>query len=274
MSQWAVPRSCLCYSRDPCAQVYTFARFNGRKVDINFISAIIRLDHKYELKGLYEEAVNYLTSFYTTSFDMWVDNRNAVYWRPDPAHAIRAINLARLTNTPSILPTAFYTCATLGPDLVHGFLMSDSDLFRERLTPDDLRLCLELKARLAAENARAAFLLFRFPGTQVCQNTSSQGYCAEVWRRILEQAGVANEKVPHPVASERALDSWVADADCVPATMVVPTPGNVMLVPTFPQRTLCAGCRNHLQVRDREVRRQVWSRLPELIGLTIENWDA
>ena len=41
-----------------------------------------------------------------------------------------------------------------------------------------------------------------------------------------------------------------------------------------PQRSLCKGCKGHLQVRDREVRRQIWKRLPEFVGLTIENWDT
>ncbi|KAI1791592.1 hypothetical protein LXA43DRAFT_422413 [Ganoderma leucocontextum] len=252
----------------------TNLKFNGRKVDIAFISAVIRLDHKYELKGLHKKALNYLTTYYTTSFDAWVDGRHAAYWQPDPIHAICAISLARLTNTPSILPAAFYVCAALGPDLVRGLSLEAGDGFAERLAPEDMRLCLEMKAHLVAENTRAAFLLFRFPGTQICQRTYGQGTCAEVWRRMLEQAGVY--RVPHPIASERVMDSWVGNADCLPTTMLTvgPTPGSVVHMPSYTQRTLCKGCRNHLQVRDQEVRRQIWRRLPEFVGLTIENWDV
>ena len=240
-------------------------------MDISFISAIIRLDHKYELKGMYEQAMNYLTTYYTTNFDTWVDGRNAAQWQPDPVHAIGAINLARLTNTTSILPLAFYICATLGPDLVRGFIRADGSV--ERLSADDLRLCLEMKARLAAENAHAAFLLLR-PAAQHCSNASGHMYCAELWRKILEHAGLS--KAPHPVASERALDSWLENADCLPAP-APPGPGvtfSMYMSSYSPQRSLCKGCKGHLQVRDREVRRQIWKRLPEFVGLTIENWDT
>ncbi|KAI1791600.1 hypothetical protein LXA43DRAFT_889084 [Ganoderma leucocontextum] len=244
-------------------------KFSGKKVDIAFISAIIRLDHKYELKGVYNQAMGYLTTYYTTSFDAWVDGRNSVPWKPEPVHAIRAINLARLTNATSILPAAFYICATRGPDILHGFPHGDADADGstgvERLTPADLRLCLEMKVRLADENAHTAFLLFRPPDdAQVCSN--SLRYCADVWRKLLEHAGLS--KAPHPVASERALDSWMENADCLPRW---PLEG---AYDPAARRTLCGGCVAHLQARDRELRRQVWGRLPELLGLTIENWDA
>ena len=240
-----------------CTHPRAHARFKARSVDIAFISAILRLDHKYELKGLFEEALSYLTTYYTTSFDEWNSGGHARLWRPDATHAIRAINLARLANTPSVLPTAFYICATLGPDLAHGFSFKDgANEHVERLAPEDLRLVLEMKAHLATENARAAFQLLRSPGTQGC--------CAGAWRQILEHAALDLGKAPHPIASERALDGWVANADCLAGNS-----GNV-----GSPRRLCWECRNHLLDRDREVRRQIWRRLPGFVGLTIESWDA
>ncbi|PIL26446.1 hypothetical protein GSI_12204 [Ganoderma sinense ZZ0214-1] len=243
----------------------------GQKINISFISAIIRLDHKYELKGVYDQAMSYLTTYYITNFGAWVDGRNAAQWQPDPIHAIGAINLARLTNTPSVLPFAFYICATLGPDLARGFVRPDGSV--ERLTPDDMRICLEVKARLATENTHTAFLLFRL-APQHCSHATGSTYCADVWRKILEHAGLS--KAPHPVASERALDSWLGNADCLPAPAPL-GPGvsfSAYMASYSPQRTLCKGCRGHLEVRDRELRRQIWRRLPEFVGLTIENWDT
>ncbi|KAI1791593.1 hypothetical protein LXA43DRAFT_888909 [Ganoderma leucocontextum] len=254
-------------------------RRKGR-VDIAIISAgIIRLDHKYQLKGLYEEALSYLTTYYTaTSFDAWVDGHNAAQWQPDAIwHAIRAINLARLTNTVIILPTAFYICATLGPDLrvLRGSTLEDGST--EQLTLEDMHLVLEMKARLAVENARTAFLLFRPPDVQVCGPTlSRKAKCGEVRRRLLEHAGLS--KAPHPVASERALDSWVTNADSLPVFAPTPGPlGSVALVPGvgwYQPCRLCEACRNHFQARDRELRREVWRRLPEFLGLTVEGWDT
>lgn len=61
-------------------------------------ASIIRLSHKYGFKGLYDKAMGYLTTYYTTSFDAWADRHNATQWRPESrVHAITAINLAWLT---------------------------------------------------------------------------------------------------------------------------------------------------------------------------------
>ncbi|KAI1791598.1 hypothetical protein LXA43DRAFT_889101 [Ganoderma leucocontextum] len=222
-----------------------FYSFNVTKVDITFVSAIIRLGNKYQLKGLCDQAIGYLTTYYTTSFDAWVDGRNAAQWQPDPVHAITAINLARLTDTEAILPLAFYICATLGPDLVRGSLLEDGST--EQLTPEDMRLVLEMKVRLAAENAHTAFLLFQ-------------------------------PRAPHSVASERALDGWVANADSLPVISPTPMAGFPVIYILgrgyFADRRLCKACWNHFEARDRELRRQVWGKLPEFLGLTIEGWDA
>ena len=278
---------CVFFCHHPALGSNFHPRFGTeQKVDIAFISAIIRLDHKYELKGLHDRAMSYLTTYYTSNFDAWVDGRNAAQWQPDPVHAIGAINLARLTNTTSILPLAFYICATLGSDLARGFTHSDGSV--ERLTHEDMCLCLEMKARLAAENAHTAFLLFRpAPAPRHCSNSAEGMYCADLWRKLLEQAGLG--KAPHPVASERALDSWLANADCSPASTCTgtsaSTPGpphpfgppasfSTYMFSYSPPRTLCKGCRSHLEVRDRELRRQIWRKLPEFVGLTIENWDT
>lgn len=237
-------------------------------MDIEFISAIIRLDHKYELKGLYEQAMEYLTTYYTTNFDDWVQGLNAE-WRPEPIHAIGAINLAHLTGTDSILPLAYYICATLGPDLPLGYARQDGTM--ERLTPEDLSVCLRLKARLATENVHSAFALLRYPGQQHCSNSQAYQSCSDLFRRLLEHVGLS--RGGHAVASDRALDSWMDAID----SYTPPSPQHAnayMVMYTTQSRQLCKGCRAYVQNRDRELRRQIWRRLPEYVELTIENWDA
>ena len=249
-------------------------RFTSLKVDIASISAIIRLDHKYELKGLYDEALRYLTTYYTTNFDTWADGTNAIEWHPEPIHAIAAINLGRLTNTTSILPLAFYICATLGPEVARGFHRGDGSW--ETLSPDDLYLCLQMKERLVAENAHSAFVLLRPQGQQHCSNAHGYQMCAEVTRKILDQAGLS--KGPRALSSDRALDSWIVTVDSYspPPAPAPPTLGPYVSVMMYAQqaRAVCKGCRSHMQTRDRELRRNIWRKLPEFIGLTVDNWDA
>ena len=241
------------------------------------ISSTIRLGHKYALEDLYDQAMGYLTTCYPTSFDVWTENGNS-QWQPDSIHAIRAINLARLTNTISVLPAAFYVCATLGPDIAHGLPLEDGST--EQLTPEDMHLLLDMKARLLTENTRTAFLLFQPPRNPLCTMDSfTKGMCRRAWHKLLEQAGLSEPTVPsHTIASSSALDSWVPNVDCLPTFAPTPPPSG----PTFqitgkgwyhPTR-LCKQCRDYLGVRDRELRREVWRKLPVFLGLTIEGWDA
>ena len=235
-------------------------------MDITLISAIVRLDHKYELTGLYDQVMNYLTSYYTTSFDAWTNYKRTLSWSPEPIHAICAINIARLTNTTSILPAAFYMCATLGPDIALGAPLEDGST--EHLTPEDMHLVFELKTRLAAENARAAFFLFQARTAQACSGNVWRGNCTTAWNELLERAG--EPEAPHPIASERALDSWMWNTEWPRVPLIERFEGRA------PERhpSLCNGCMDRLRARERGMRREVWRKLPKFIGLTIENWDA
>ena len=263
-------------------------------MNINFISAIIHLDDKYELKGLYDWAMGYLTKFYTTSFDTWTDVSHTLEWCPEPKQAIMAVKLARDTGTLSILPTALYVCATLGPDIALGLEHDDGTC--EYLAPEDLHLCLALKNFLVAANSECAFALFRQTthtpsSTQPCH---TPGVCSDLLRRVFEQA--CTNKGPRTLSSGRALESWLDALDALPAPapmqthMVMPPPmppmmmgpGNGMTgfngvyyyMPSPPAPPLCTNCRAQLEKRDWELRRQVWRKLPGWIGLNIENWDA
>ncbi|KAI0742371.1 hypothetical protein C8Q80DRAFT_1238079 [Daedaleopsis nitida] len=265
--------------------------FSTRKVDMASISAIIRIDHKYELKGLYDQAMSYLTTYYTSSFDEWHQGRNTFEWRPEPTQAIGAINLARLTNTPSILPLAFYICATLGPDIARGYLREDGTV--EYLSHEDLYHCLRLKEKLVAENVRAAYFVLQYARSSCTHPNAAQGLspCGDLLRQIAEQARLAN--APHPLSSDRALDSWDANIDHYTASQASAQQAQVQFVHHPHQgafafalnnmnmnmnvqrpRVVCQGCRDRVRQRDVEVRRQVWQKLPEFLGLTIDNWSA
>ncbi|KAM5539621.1 hypothetical protein V8D89_006730 [Ganoderma adspersum] len=62
--------------------------------------------------------------------------------------AVNLTVLARLTDTPSILPGAFYACTGLFPgELLRGLLHADRTV--EYLSTDDLQRCLEGRRTLA-----------------------------------------------------------------------------------------------------------------------------
>ena len=254
------------------------------------ISAILRLGHKYELQGLYDQAMDYLTTYYTISFDAWADGLNTAQWQPDPVDAITAINLARLTNTTSILPSAFYICANLEHAVLRKAHLGDGPT--GRLTEDDYSLVLEIKACLILENVQTArlFLFHLPPGAQVCSNRWGHRRCVAVWSKAYGVEWLRDRTVPHPVGCARALGSWAANVDSLPLSVAAqaarPSRSGFLQIFQFvdedwwwrrwwrsDDNTLCRGCRDYLEARDREVRRKTWRKLPEFVRLTIEDWD-
>ena len=70
--------------------------------------------HKYAVQDVLDHALSRLQKYYTNDLAAWRDAATrARYIQVNDAQAFGVIELARLTNTPSLLPTAFLTCTTL-----------------------------------------------------------------------------------------------------------------------------------------------------------------
>ncbi|KAH9900671.1 hypothetical protein C8Q73DRAFT_675165 [Cubamyces lactineus] len=242
----------------------------GPAIDIDMLAALIRLDHKYELPSLHQQAVSFLSTYYTTNFDAWADGANATHWHPEPIHAITAISIARLTNTPSILPTAFYQLATLPPAvLLAGYTSSTPTpastnasesrdaptMTMHRLSQTELALCLQFRDALLALNMESAFALFKTTNV----TCTARGHCSMYTRHVLDYTGQG--ELPHPLASNRALDSWMPNIEQEHAPL------------GFKHRSMCRNCRADFAYREREIRRETWRKLPGILGLTIDGWD-
>ncbi|KAI9061883.1 hypothetical protein FKP32DRAFT_1604601 [Trametes sanguinea] len=231
-------------------------KLNRGDIDIDLLSAVIRLDHKYELVSLYAEAINHLTTYYTMDFNAWISGENAKKWKPKPIHAIGAIALARLTNTLSILPTAFYELCALGPSaLLNGYISSSGTV--HRLPESDLELCVRMRDSLTLMNTRVAFILFKH-NQRECLSGPNTSTCSNTIRTVLEQSGLG--KLPHSVASRRALESWLPNFDAYLAS-----PG---------MKSLCNKCRSDIETREKALRHQIWCKLPEILDITIDGWDT
>ncbi|KAH9932341.1 uncharacterized protein B0H18DRAFT_1102473 [Fomitopsis serialis] len=81
----------------------------------------IRLAQKYGIGDLLEEPIWQLKKLYPTTLSKWIDVQR--HYSP---RTTTAVNVARLTNTPSILPSASYVCCQLpNHDLLDGASHSD-----------------------------------------------------------------------------------------------------------------------------------------------------
>ncbi|PIL26489.1 hypothetical protein GSI_12247 [Ganoderma sinense ZZ0214-1] len=110
------------------------------------ISAVIRLADKYHIQSVQDHALRALQRYhFTSNFDAFSGPPDLVI-AVKPIHAIGAVNLARLTNTPRMLPLALYQCCRLDNEaLLAGWTRADGTV--EHLTPEDFERCSAARAR-------------------------------------------------------------------------------------------------------------------------------
>ena len=83
-------------------------------VPFEILSSLIRMAHKYAVQDVLDHALSRLKKYYTNDLAAWRDvSTRARYVTAKDMHAFGVIQLARLTNTPSLLPTAFLTCTKI-----------------------------------------------------------------------------------------------------------------------------------------------------------------
>lgn len=110
----------------------------------------IRLAHKYNIQDVLEDSLQELKRYFPVDLTSW-KNRPPILPR---AKAILAVNIARLTDTPTILPAALYDCSQLsGDQLIHGVQRADGST--ETLSPEDLLRCFNGKMRLCLSHVHA-----------------------------------------------------------------------------------------------------------------------
>ena len=72
------------------------------------------MGHKYAIPTILEHALARLQKYYTTDLTAWSDPaERARYVRASPPDAMTVVQLAHLTETSSLLPTAYLTCCSL-----------------------------------------------------------------------------------------------------------------------------------------------------------------
>ncbi|PIL26265.1 hypothetical protein GSI_12021 [Ganoderma sinense ZZ0214-1] len=149
----------------------------------NQISAFIRLGQKYEMGELAANARQFLKRHYTDDVAAWI---KASLWEPsgwEDNVAIGVVNLARLINEPSLLPTALMGCVYMEQDVVRGFEREDGT--REMLALDDLGRCI--KANRTIRETHVTAILRVFEDTVAATCTREKG-CKAMLRLALRRA--------------------------------------------------------------------------------------
>ena len=213
------------------------------------------MGHKYAIPSVLTHALSRLKRYYTSDFKVWNDPaERARYVDASPLDAMCVIQLALLTDTPSLLPTAYLICCDVldytytSPDEVAGQLVI-------RDFPDQNLLCVMSghTQLLQAAAARVLPLVSAIAtGTCPCPSRCALHGISLLRSRHLDRS--VFKKLNHDGALG-PLDAWFLE---------------------HPTGRLCSACDANVRHVDVLCRARVWSRLPDAFGLTLtqDEWPS
>ncbi|TFK81977.1 hypothetical protein K466DRAFT_501158 [Polyporus arcularius HHB13444] len=212
------------------------------------VSALIRLGHKYQIPQLVESSLDYLKRYYSDDLEVWAKaGRKKRPPKFRKSHAIGVVNLARLTGCTQLLPPALLSCCLLRSDAVVAGAAREGAP-GESLSLDDIRLCYLARGKLAAAGVETAL--------RVCQPLVSDT-CSKTLRCVVLLIELV-VKLPEQADQLCTGNPFRSYADRF----------------GFLRGKLCGSCYAMLEERDREERRAMWKKLPELLGIDVDGWAA
>lgn len=182
-----------------------------------------------------------LKTWYPSDFDAFSAWRETPYEEgQSDADAIGAINIARLTNTPEILPLAFMLCFDMGGDILDGRRRQDGTV--EHLDSADLRRCLEARTPLSkqANDMRVNLLEKGINIECLCSR------CKDGIRTVFTSTSFKTGGGPDGV-----LDDW----------------GSSVVEHFRVSRIRCSGCMAGLLALEKEERKRIWNMLPTIFDV-------
>ncbi|CCM05799.1 uncharacterized protein FIBRA_08033 [Fibroporia radiculosa] len=225
-------------------------------------AALIRLGHKYHMERIRDAALDRLKTCFPAQLLQWeaiIENSgsNEMEFDADPTYGIVVVNLARLTDTPSLLPIGLYLCCLLDmDDLVDGCHYEDGSF--DQLDSEDLKRCVAGKSHLMYLRGLSIYRVFR---NSVSSNCFNKQTCSATLETLLPKARKAYAAINGTAVLEPASNGAImtlSAADVLISLMihVNGTPGRI-----------CIHCHEMLEQRDRGRRNVVWKELPKLMQL-------
>ncbi|PIL26555.1 hypothetical protein GSI_12313 [Ganoderma sinense ZZ0214-1] len=228
----------------PGSQKRFYCRDASAALSFDEVSAVIRLAHKYHVADIQNQGLLLLQDHYFPSdFDRYEELRKG-HSLPRNLYGIAAINLARLTNTPSLLPVAFLKCHSLREAVLDGQKRADGTV--EHLSPDDLRRCFVAQSALLERNSQAMGSVFQPKPSDTCNDP------ARCRRGLGDSCNLIVRK--GTVFQHDFIINWAK---------LIELAG----------QSICPECEKELQARNAKERRKVWDDLPKIFGITVEGWS-
>ena len=219
------------------------------------LHATVHLAHKYQCPDVEAHALSALKRYYAPTFHTYnrYSSMASALFTPQGSAVIAAVNIARLTNTLSMLPFALYEiCSTVPSRMVDGYERRDGSI--EHLSPQDLQMCIGARSELAWILAGLVSRVFTLVPSALCKRAR---LCAATRRKILVEAETnARGRCDALESFHDSIEDWAG------------------------KFRLCKLCRKEMLARAVEERKTVWEKLPGLFGLTVSdvgcafvNWD-
>ncbi|RPD55033.1 hypothetical protein L227DRAFT_657196 [Lentinus tigrinus ALCF2SS1-6] len=218
-------------------------------VEFEYHASAARLSNKYNLVAIAHQVTTHLSELFPSSFDLWDKNESLRTDRThmSPEDAIEAVKLFRKLAWNDMLPAALYLCAQLSPEiLLGGHVRADGTL--ERLSRADRVLCIELKMTFIKESdAMFAQLCGKGRG-QKCETNGLFG--SEICRDTLAEQVRRHDRDnlhgdPLGTHLRKKIGSWEKS------------------------KLVCVECARELRVREKDLRRSLWRKLPKMMKLQV-----
>ncbi|KAH9885126.1 hypothetical protein C8Q73DRAFT_660283 [Cubamyces lactineus] len=229
-------------------------------VPFETLSALIRMGHKYQIHDIVDDGIARLKRFYPVDYSEWEDHAiRSVYVTASGTDAPEAIALAHLTDTPSILPTAYLACATLDSephpvedDEGGGETAENCSILSlvRTLAPSDLERVISGKMALGRSRAVRLLSILRAVPSQFCTRADR---CALALQRNLQECQV---------------DDFMQAVDG--AELFEPL--HEWLWESIDEVALCAPCSTESSQVDKRMTLEAWCELPSMFNLSVEGW--
>ncbi|KAI1791456.1 hypothetical protein LXA43DRAFT_1181828 [Ganoderma leucocontextum] len=239
-----------------CGKNYYYSSDAPIPVPFAILASLVRMAHKYAVQDVLDDALSRLKKYYTNDLAAWQDtDSRARYVTAVQQDAPTAIHLARLTNTPSLLPTAFIVCT----QLAGAWLDQRPDgSYVSRLAalsvPDQARVTVGKAHLVQARATRALHLLGAAPSAHCTTRETCQA--------AKEAPVVALRGKPY------LLKSSMSDG------LALTPMADIFWSRRSHWRKFCGSCQEALVKEDEMVIRLLWNALPVLFSLQIdgESW--
>ena len=246
--------------------------------DFDLVSALLRLATKFQAQKIRDDVLRGLSHSWPSTLAQWeireaaATSPNGLYKpRLSYPHPIMVINLARETDAPELLPSAFYDLCRCPPsDIAAGYTCPRSSRHHS-LSPEDLMRIF--KGKEHASRYLSTFVVNELEGRQPSATCIYMAEKDPVRRRTCQAAFEAITfeilRDVNGVVCHRSSDPLFAIVDAE----LMQTRQDSSFAPGISLRA-CEHCRAEFAAIVDAVREEFWNKLPLWFGLQVPNWPA